>query len=265
MRKCIRQILRTTPRTHLINIRVTANSVTAVFWTIFEVFTRPGLLSRVRGIARLAHDTRAHESESVKLGSNPLLQSIFAEVTRLRVAGIIPRSIAGRDFQLGDWSFPQGSIIGLPSRTGAMNKDVWNAGTEEDPHPLEDFWAERFLIYSDNSNSGPLRKQENASCSSKQKPTGSSSTPVKGPNEPIFSLKGLDGAYIPFGGGPGICPGRHFARQEVVCTLAKFVLEYDMELQVSKGWEPKMDTAFFPTGTLPPKEKVSFKVRRRLL
>lgn len=77
------------------------------------------------------------------------------------------RVITDRDFQLGQWSIPQGSIVGLPSRTGALNKGVWNAGTEEDPHPLEDFWEERFLIYADNPNSGPLRKQETASTSSK--------------------------------------------------------------------------------------------------
>lgn len=246
------------------NIRVTGNSVTAIFWAIFEVFTRPDLLSRVRDIALSAYDTKAHESESVKLGSNPLLQSVFAEVTRLRVVGIIPRVVSGGDFQLREWSIPKGSIIGLPSQTGAMNKDVWNAGTEEYPHPLENFWEERFLIYSDNPNSGPLRRQESAPCSSGQEPTASSPTPEKAPSEPTFSLKGLNGAYNPFGGGPGICPGRHFARQEVVCTLAKLALEYDMELRVSKGWEPRMDSAFFPIGTLPPKDKVAFRVRRRL-
>lgn len=264
LRKCIHPILGVTLRLRQVNIRATGNSVTAVYWATFEVFTRPDLLSRVRDIAQSAHDTSAQESESVKLGSNPLLQSIFAEVTRLRVVGMIVRVITGGDFQLGEWSIPQGSIVGLPSRTGAMNKDVWNAGTKEDPHPLEDFWEERFLIYPDNPNSGPLRKKEIAPCHSKQEPTACSSTPGKAPGEPTFSLKGLNGAYTPFGGGPGPCPGRHFARQEVTCTLAKLVLEYDMELQVSKGWEPKMDTSFFPLGTLPPKDKVPFRVRRRL-
>ena len=235
-----------------------------MFWTIFEVFARPDLLSCVRDIAKSAFDTRAQESESVKLGNNPLLQSIFAEVTRLRVVGIIPRMAVGGNFQLGEWSIPEGSILGLPSRTGAMNKDIWNAGTDKDPHPLEEFWEERFLIYPNKPNSGPLRKRESASYDSKQELTACSSILEKAPSEPTFSLKGLDGAYIPFGGGPGMCPGRHFAKQEVVCTLARIALNYDLELQVPKAWEPKMDPAFFPLGTLPPASKIPFKIRRRV-
>ena len=234
-----------------------------MFWTIFEVFTRLDLLARVRDIAQSAYDTRAQESESVKLGSHPLLQSIFAEVTRLRVVGIIPRVATGGDFQLGKWSIPEGSFVGLPSRAGAMNKDVWNAGTEEDPHPLGEFWEERFLIYPDKPHSGPLRRQESVSCSGKQEPTTCASIQEKATTEPTFSLKGLNGVYTPFGGGPGVCPGRHFARQEVVCTLAKVALQYDIEPQVPKGWEPKMDSAFFPIGTLPPANKVPYRIRRR--
>ena len=80
--------------------------------------------------------------------------------------------------------------------------------------------------------------------------------------EPTFSINGLNGAYIPIGGGAGICPGRHFARHEVVCTLASFAL-YDIELRVSKGWEPKMNMRYYPLGALPPKNKVPFRIRRR--
>ena len=58
-------------------------------------------------------------------------------------------------------------------------------------------------------------------------------------------------------------PGRHFAKLEVVSTLAEFPLEYDIDLRVPKGWEPEMKTAFFPIGTLPPNSKVPFRIRRR--
>ena len=245
--------------------RLTANSVTAVFWTVFEVLARPGLLLRVQDIAQSAHENRAQESESIKLGNNPLLQSIFAEVTRLRVVGLIPRVPVDADYQLGEWSIPKGSILGLSSRTAAMNKDIWNAGTEEEPHPVEAFWEERFLVYPDKPNSGPLRKQKGMSRSEKHEPASPSSTRGQTPSEPTFSLKGLNGAYLPFGGGVGACPGRHFSRQEVVSTLARLVLHYEIELRARKGWEPKMNAAFFPTGTLPPAEKVPFRIRRRAL
>ena len=214
-------------------------------------------MHRVRGIVQSALDSSGEVSECTILGSDPLLQSIFAETTRLRVVGIIARTVVGGDFQLGKWSIPQGSLVGLSSRAGALNKDVWNAGTESDPHPLEEFWEERFLIYPENPYSGPLRKHE-ATSSPKWPETS------KEPQDaPIFSLQGLQGAYIPFGGGLGICPGRHFAKQEVTCTIARFVLNYDVAIQASTEWRPRMDRSFFPGGSLPPKDRVPFSIRRR--
>ena len=204
-----------------------------------------------------ALDSSGEVSECTILGSDPLLQSIFAETTRLRVVGIMARTVVGGDFQLGKWSIPQGSLVGLSSRAGALNKDVWNAGTESDPHPLEEFWEERFLKYPENPYSGPLRKHE--ATSSPKRPE----TSKEPQNDPIFSLQGLQGAYIPFGGGLGICPGRHFAKQEVTCTIARFVLNYDVAIQAPTEWRPKMDTSFFPGGSLPPKDRVPFRIRRR--
>lgn len=235
-----------------------------MYWTIFEVFARPDLLSHVRDIAQRAHDTRTEEPESVKLGTNPFLQSVFAEVTRLRVVGMLPRLVTGDDFQLGEWSIPKGSFLGIPSQTGAMNRKIWNIGTEDDPHPLDKFWEERFLIYPDKPNSGPLRKQGSAFVSSGKRLRTCSSASAQSSSEPTFSLEGLKGSYLPFGGGVKICPGRQFARQEVLCTLAKLVLKYDVEFQIPHNWEPKMDYNYFPTGTLPPAEKVPFRIRRRV-
>ncbi|MCJ1468018.1 hypothetical protein MMC07_006644 [Pseudocyphellaria aurata] len=242
-----------------------ANSITAVFWTVFEVFSRPSLLSRVRDIAQSAHDTRAQQSESIQLDKNPLLQSVFAETTRLRVPSVMPKVATGGDYQLGEWSIPEGSILAINAGAGAMNKDVWNAGTAEEPHPLEGFWDERFLIYPNKPNSGPLRKQKGAFGADNQALATHSSTQEKPSHEPTFSLSGLGGAYIPFGGGPSICPGRHFARKEVVTTLSILALRFDVELHVPKGRTPKMDQAFFAMGTLPPAEKVPFRIRRRPL
>ena len=235
-----------------------------MFWSVFEVLARPDVFSRVHEIVQSAYDTRAQQSESVKLGESPLLRSIFAEVTRLRVVGIIPKVVT-TDFQLGEWSIPKGSMLGLPSQTAAMNENVWNAGTQEDPHPLDEFWAERFLVYPDKPNSGPLRRPKSAFHNTKQGPTACSSAPKMITSEPTFSLQGLDGAYLAFGGGPGMCPGRHFARQEVVCTLSKILLNYDIQLQTPKRWEPKMDKTAFPTGAFPPASRVPFRIRRRVV
>lgn len=140
-----------------------------------------------------------------------------------------------------------------------MNKEYWNPGTSEDPHPLDTFWAERFIVYPDDPDSGPLRKER------RPRETSTPSKEERKQREPYFSLRGLKDVYTPFGGGSSLCPGRHFARQEVLVTLARLVLYYDIELSVPEGWEPRMDPAFFPTGTLPPLDKVPFRVRKRVV
>lgn len=127
------------------------------------------------------------------------------------------------------------------------------------------FWEDRFLIYPNDPNSGPSRKEESACRPDKQETTTVSPSPENSSSEPIFSLKGLKGAYTAFGGGVGLCPGRQFVKQEVVSTLLKLALEYDVELQMPRGWEPKTDHSFFPLGTLPPKTEVPFRIRRRLV
>lgn len=195
----------------------------------------------VREISQNAHDTRCEETESVNLGNNPFLQSIFAEVTRLRVVGLIIRLVTGDDFHLGEWSIHKGSPLAIASRTGAMKENMWNIGSGEDSHPLDKFWEDRFLIYPDKPKSGPTRTSKGVSVPDEQDLKAHSSDPTGESQKPIFSLKGLKGTYNSFGGGVGSCPGRIFARQEVLCTLAVLVLECDIELLVPPNWEPKMN------------------------
>jgi cytochrome P450 len=177
---------------------------------------------------------------------------------------MIHRIVTVNDFQLGEWGIPKGSILGISSMTGAINQSIWNTGSEDDPHPLDKFWEERFLIYPDRPTSGPVRKKDGVSVSHEQESRESGSIGEQESNEPIFSTKGLNGTYLAFGGGNEMCPGRHFARQEAFCIVAKLVLEYDIELLVPPNWEPKMDFRYFPLGTLPPVEEVPFRIRRRL-
>lgn len=70
-----------------------------------------------------------------------------------------------------------------------MNKIIWNAGTTANPHPLETSWEDRFLIYPNDPNSGPLRKQESVCRPDKQKKTAVSPSPENNLSELIFSLR----------------------------------------------------------------------------
>jgi hypothetical protein len=80
---------------------------------------------------------------------------------------------------------------------------------------------------------------------------------------PRFSLAGRAGAWIPFGGGRHICPGRHFAKREIIGTFAVLCDAFDMELLPHGGGGTQPDTHFFAVGAMPAKGKVPFRMRRR--
>ena len=195
-----------------------------------------------------------------KLCSQPLLQSIYAETLRLRVALFVTRTPEHEDFSVGGWTFPSKTVIALSSRTGAMNPNVWNAGTAAKPHPLQTFWADRFLIYPDDPTSGPRRK---GSADEVIQHGESASAEKASETGPRFSMDGVTGGWIPYGGGQRMCPGRHFAKQEIIGTLAMLLTHYEIELRVPKNAEPECDMRFFPFGGLPPTREVPFRMRRR--
>ena len=142
-----------------------------------------------------------------------------------------------------------------------MNPYVWNAGTPETPHPLDTFWADRFLIYPNDPMSGPARKdilpiQVKDSTSTMEEKSLEKI-------EPRFSLEGVAGGWIPYGGGQRMCPGRHFAKQEIIGTLALLLTHYEIELREPTKGAPECDMRFFPFGGLPPTKEIPFRMRRR--
>lgn len=44
-----------------------------------------------------------------------------------------------------------------------------------------------------------------------------------------FSTAGSNGRFFPFGGGTYVCPGRVFAKQEVLGAIAAFLLAYKVD------------------------------------
>lgn len=245
--------------------RMNTNAVPAIGWFFIEFCRNRGLLCRARAEVESAHLPLAQQAEPEfdvgKLCNSPLLQSVYAETLRLRVALIVTRTPEREDFHIGEWVFPKAQTIAISSRSAAMNPAMWNTGTADSPHPLEQFWAERFLVYPDDPTSGPSRRDLAVARKHERKPGIESDHK----SSPRFSMENVASSWIPYGGGERICPGRHFAKQEIIGCFAMLFQHYDIELLTPKDWTPKPNMKFFPFGGLPPLGKVPFRIRRRSL
>lgn len=255
----------------MLEYRSTRNSVMASFWAVLEIFSDPALLARVRQeVERCQYFPSSAQSPSDNtngdsieedkafdmdaLLNSPLLQSIYAEVLRLRVHIYIVRVPQRFDLPIGAWAIPNGSTMLMCSTPAHMDPEAWDTGSAGE-HPLDGFWADRFLRYGEaEANVCPTKN------SSGEDTVGSDSCPAN--RKVRFTLKDNEGSWIPYGGGPRMCPGRHFAKREIILTAAIMVAFFDVEV-LKDVRSLKMDMGGFGFGTLGVDGTVPIRIRRR--
>jgi len=200
--------------------------------------------------------------DTTKLCSDPLLQSVYAETLRLRVAVLVVRQPARDNFSFRGWHIKKNEVLSVATRTEAMNEEIWSSGGEGDPHPPDTFWSDRFIVNPEDPSSGPLRLPKQKK--NKRAFGSPSHRAADDVGKARFSMDGLSASWIPYGGGQSLCPGRHFAKREIITATAIFLTAYDMELVEEKGKErPQVDMSCFGFGTMPPDRVIPFRVRRR--
>ncbi|KAF2261238.1 cytochrome P450 [Lojkania enalia] len=233
------------------------NFITTVFWIVLEVYRDQRLLNALRSsITDMTGPSIAQDPSRC-----PLLQSIYAETLRLRTEAYITRRFPHKDVILGDnWRIPRNKICLASTHPSHQDPEVWN--TREGKYPLDTFWAERFLLYPDDENSGPLDPSYKARV--QPKVSGQHNRPVPQDSYmPSFSLHGLSSSWIPYGGGPRACPGRHIAKKQILSTFISFIQRFDVEiLSNEKTWQ--MDERSYGPGVQLPVGKVAFRMRKRL-
>lgn len=227
---------------------------------LLEVLQRPELLLRVREeIAPYVSRDQSDPSQMIvdipNLCSRPLLQSIYAEVLRIRSGTVINRVPTSSDFHIGGWHFKKGEQIIVSTYDTARDQSVWNQGTFDDPHSVNDFWPERFIRYPGDPNSGPVLP---AVAQQQVRKTQGSTI-----SEPMFSLDGTTGSWIPYGGGTRMCPGRHFAKKEMIVTMAMFLMAFDIELLTDGESWIQPDLKYFMFGVMHPKGRIPARIRKR--
>jgi cytochrome P450 len=215
------------------------NAIATTSWVTFEIFRDLELLARVREEVKLCRTTSngsdcAVQFDIDRLLRQPVLQAVYAEVLRLRMHFYIIRMSDKVDMKIQDWIIPRRKIIVTSTTAAHHDAKMWNTGLNNE-HPINEFWAGRFLKAPMNAADGIA----------------------------TFSTKEMEGSWIPYGGGPRQCPGRHFAKRQILLTTALMVALFDCEIP-GQGTDVKEDLSLtgFGGGMSKPAMEVPARIRR---
>ncbi len=212
------------------DLRANGNTAPIIFWLMFEVLKHQDLRDRM--IAEV--NTCLSEDRTINvwnLANSPLLQSAYSEVLRLRVSILVSRMVEFADINCDGYIIPRNEIILMHTDALHYNEEAWTQAGRPSKTPLDRFDEDRFLVDTENGRE--------------------------------YSLDGLAGIWIPFGGGDRMCPGRHLAQMEILFTFAFLFSNYDIEMGSVDTDQVKCDMRYAPYGALPPNRPVPFRMRRK--
>lgn len=201
------------------SIGILSNTVPSAFWTLFEIYSRPELLGKLReeiGSNALhvgssingAKHTRVIDLAAIKAHC-PLFLSTFQEVLRLRSNGAPTRVVSKEIMLNGQYLLKAGSVLQMPSQLINRESSTWGENAEE-------FSPSRFIT--------------NAQAKEHKRATG----------------------FMSFGASPNICPGRHFATGEIMALVGMMVLRYNIT-PLSGSWDsPKLNPRALAASVTPP-------------
>lgn len=225
---------------------LSSNAIPATCWMLLHTLNPlgpPDLLPRVLAELKTATLPSGDLNISVLCGS-PLLTSIFHEILRMygdilltrEIHQILTLPLDENKEQPRSVSLSAGSIVMAPTWLGHYDPSSWDAPD----HPASEFYAERFL--TTNPETG----------------------------KDVFTLNGRAGKFFPFGGGKSICPGRVFAKQEVLGAVGIVLTRFEFEVGgfCDDGGEerstfPGLRDAYGGTGVMSMEGDLRVKVRKR--
>lgn len=162
--------------------------------SVYHIFRDEELLRRVRHDLEefLSKQTRTiHEIDPQQLAKDvPLLSSIYAETMRLYIRIYSMYSSPYEDVNLGRWVLPKGVLALVMSHPNHMDALFWN--TRGGKHPVQTFWADRFMVDPSDPGSGPINPECYKTAPWHEQP--------RSEKKPYFSLEGCQGAWLPYGG-----------------------------------------------------------------
>ncbi|KAE8548389.1 hypothetical protein TMatcc_010800 [Talaromyces marneffei ATCC 18224] len=222
-----------------------SNTIPTTMWMILRIFQDSCLLQAVREEVATTYSidpvTGEHICDIQKLVVLPLLQSVFTEVLRLHMNFNIIRH-AKENITMDGYNIRKGAMLQVPMMAAHYEESVWGSSG----HPASEFWAERHIKYvEDTKEDGKTERRR------------------------VFAMAGRPSSYFPFGGGPPVCPGRHFAKHEILTTIGMLVSKFDIEvvkwvkLDGSPSDRPAQNNqTYCGAGTMPPDREMKIRIKR---
>lgn len=212
-------------------LAILVNTAPAAFWMLLLVYAHENLLQDIRqevgAVVTQTNDgsvTTRHMDITTLKSTCPLLTSTFQEVLRYRSMGTSVRQVM-EDTILDDrWLLKKDCMIQMPSRVMHTDEFVWGSDADE-------FNPRRFM-------------------------KNSSQTAKSGKAPPAA-------AFRAFGGGSTLCPGRHFATNEVLAVVTMFLMRFDMVPSAGKWDLPTVQNTNVASFVMEPDTDIEVSVARR--
>ncbi|KAI1333954.1 cytochrome P450 [Xylariaceae sp. FL0016] len=201
------------------------NIVPTLYWTIYDIFSRPELLEAIRNevadraIVDSGDGGFTLDISAVKTKCHLLLSS-FQETQRIRHMLSTSRSVLEDTLLDGQYLLRKGNLLYLPAQPIHHNPDIWGPrATEFDPY--------RFVRGASNS-------------------------------------KILPSNFLPWGSAPHICPTRQFISAGILVHTAIMAARIDLTPVKGRTWMEEPAVRWVEIATLPTaRENVYLKVTPR--
>ncbi|KAK6344257.1 hypothetical protein TWF696_007899 [Orbilia brochopaga] len=206
-----------------------ANALPTASWLMGFALTTPGVLERMREELKTCKEAPTPGSslpafDVEKLSKLPYLNAVWQETLRLGTSSMSPRMVL-EDTEINGYMFKKGGMIQGLNPLAQIEEAYWGKD-------VNNFNPDRWLPYPDEDAAAAARR-----------------------------IREHQAKLRPFGGGLSICPGRHFASQEILATVA--VMTVGLEWETVEGSRlPEVNRAYFGAGGLPPKGDIRLRVRR---
>ena len=213
------------------SLAILVNTAPAAFWMLLLVYAEPGLLKEIREEIGQVITEDSDDLGKTKIiditrlkSTCPLLTSTFQEVLRYRSMGTSVRQVMEDTVLDGKWLLKKDSMVQMPSRVIHSDSSLWGSDVDE-------FNPRRFM-----------RDEAPKTATGKPPPAV---------------------AFRAFGGGSTLCPGRHFATNEVLAVVTMFVMRYDMSPVTGKWTLPTTEKTNVASVVMEPDTDIDVIISRR--